>query len=103
MKAAILMAPELLIVLARPPNQFVPLTFQPPPMLLNVVPEMLNGDVPNATLPDMVPVLLTVTAPVLVAILPLLAPTATFKLLAENSFAVTVPEFVKVAPCELLL
>src|SRR5260221_13546993 len=100
------MAPKLLIVLARPRNRFDPLTFQKPPMLLlNVVPEMLNGDVPNATLPDMVPELLTVTPPLLPALGPLFTPSATFRPLLENSFAVTVPVIVlvKVAPCALLL
>src|SRR5258708_14906220 len=67
--------PRLLIVSAMPPNEFDPLTNQVPPLLLlNVAATMVKGtfgvelkaDVPNATLPDMAPELLTMMRPLLV-------------------------------------
>src|SRR6266446_823823 len=95
------------MALEAPPNQFDPLTFQTAPLLLLNVAAMimLDGEVPSATLPDMVPELLTVTPPLLPALGPLFTPSATFRPLLENSFAVTVPVIVlvKVAPCALLL
>src|ERR1700688_2346984 len=54
---AILIVPALLIALTPVPNQFDPLTFQIPPLLL------LNVAVANPTLPDIVPVLLMVRPP----------------------------------------
>src|SRR6266700_3308678 len=64
---------------------------------------MLKDAALNVTLPDILPELLMVMPPVLVLLVPLWLDTAIFRLLAENRFAATVPEFVKVAPFVLSL
>ena len=96
--------PRLLIVSTMPPNEFDPLTRQmPPELLLNVAARILKADVPNATSPDMVPELLTMTRPLLLVMLfPLKTPIATLMPL-ENRVEVIVPEFVRVASCALKL
>jgi hypothetical protein len=87
--SAILMIPELVMTFAPLPKRFEPSTFQVPPLLLKVA-------VARLTLPVMVPELLTVT-------LPLKTARAWFWVSVENSCEVTVPEFVNVAACVLLL